>query len=371
MSQLDIQATREGFEQGSPEFDSVGPITFSPDGVLFVADNANAQIVAVDLADDQHEPATAQVDNLDERLAAFFGCAPEDVRVHDLAVHPLSQAVFLSVTRGAGDAGMPFVIRIAADAGLSEVAFEDVSYASTTIANAPSGEDEREEISVIQDRDPAGEDLEIPSINVKLRVTKDKLRTNTVTDLAFVDGELLVAGSSNEEFISTFRRIPFPFAGESRNSTLEIFHVSHGKYETHSPIRTFTPYGDGSSIVASYTCTPVVHFSVADLGDGAHAVGRTVAELGSLSSPLDIVSFTRADGEYVLVSNARYPLIKIDCRDIAAQEGLSNPKEPVGVPREELPQEGVSQMAVVDGQVLMLQRDDDGLHLRAYSSSSL
>jgi hypothetical protein len=63
--------------------------------------------------------------------------------------------------------------------------------------------------------------------------------------------------------------------------------------------------------------------------------------------------------------------LKIKCSDVDAQEALTEPKEPVGVPREELEQRGVSRMAVVDGRVLMLQRDDSGLHLHSYSSASL
>jgi hypothetical protein len=371
MSGLDTHVANEAFQQGSPELDSVGPITFSPDGVLFVADNASAQIVAVDLGLDEHEVEVASVENLDARLAAFLGCAPEDVNIHDLAVHPLSHAVFLPVTRGGGDAGVPLLIRLAADGSISEVELEDVEYATTTLGNAPAEDDGREEIRVIYDNDPAGEEIHIPQVPVTLRVSKESLRTNTVTDLAYVDGELLVAGASNEEFVSTFRRIPFPFRGESRSSTLEIYHVSHGKYETQSPIRTFTPYGDGLSIVASYTCTPIVHFPIAEFESGKHVRGRTVAELGNLSSPLDIVAFASEGDEYILVSNARRPLVKISCRDIEAQEGLTEPKEPVGVPREEVAQDGVSRMAVVNDQVLMLQRDDGGLHLRSYGTATL
>ena len=78
---------------------------------------------------------------------------------------------------------------------------------------------------------------------VKLRLTREKLRTATVTDMAWVDGLLLVAGASNEEFSSTIRRIPFPFSGDLLSNSLEIYHVSHGMYETASPIRTFVPYG--------------------------------------------------------------------------------------------------------------------------------
>src|SRR5687767_11965510 len=116
-------------------------------------------------------------------------------------------------------------------------------------------------------------------------------RTSTVTDMAYVDGALLVAGLSNEEFSSKLRRIPFPFRDEVTDNNLEIFHVSHGQWETAAPIRTFVPYEGGRSILASYTCTPVVHFPLTDLMPGTKTVGRTVAELGAMNQPLDMVSF--------------------------------------------------------------------------------
>ena len=362
---------RDGFEVGSPKLESVGPIAFSPDGVLFVADSVGARIVAVDLIGDDRRTAAAEVGNLDERLAVFLGCARGDVAIRDLAVHPLSQAVYLSVLRGAGEAAIPVVIRVGGDGALSEVELEAVGYARFSIEDAPAHDDERRDARVLPDDDAGGEALELPNRGVTLRIERAPLRTSTVTDLAFVDDELLVAGACNQEFISVLRRIPFPFRGEAQASTLEIFHVSHGKYETHSPIRTFAPYGDGSGILASYTCTPIVHFPLAALAGGTRAVGRTVAELGSMNTPLDIVSFTSEGDEHVLVSNSRHPLFKLDCRDIDAQDGLREPHEPVGVPRSELPHQGVSKMAVAGDRVLMLQRYDAGLCLRSYPGASL
>ena len=43
--------TDHGLTKGTPELDSVGPITFGPDSVLFIADNLGCRIVAVDVAD--------------------------------------------------------------------------------------------------------------------------------------------------------------------------------------------------------------------------------------------------------------------------------------------------------------------------------
>ena len=45
--------------------------------------------------------------------------------------------------------------------------------------------------------------------------------------------------------------MPAATAGNASTTSLEIFHVSHGKYETASPIRTFVPYGDGRAILAA------------------------------------------------------------------------------------------------------------------------
>ena len=40
-----------GMQRGSVELRSAGPITFGPDGVLYVADNASATIHAIDVGD--------------------------------------------------------------------------------------------------------------------------------------------------------------------------------------------------------------------------------------------------------------------------------------------------------------------------------
>jgi hypothetical protein len=215
-----------------------------------------------------------------------------------------------------------------------------------------------------------GEDMTLPNGRT-IRIAWDSLRTITVTDLHYMDGLLIVAGASNEEFSSTLRRIPFPFANKpAAANALEIFHVSHGKYETQSPIRHFVPSGAG--ILASYTCTPVVHFALGDLAAGGQVMGRTVAELGAGNSPLDMVAFER-DGEgYVLVSNSTHGLFKIAVRDVEAQQALTEPsREPLGVPRTHLPHAGVSRMAVVGDSVLMMQADGEGLHLRPYSCATI
>ena len=351
---------------------SIGAIAFGPEGVLFAADNASAAIFAFDVSAVTPEaaPAPERVDDLDARLGALLSCAPDDVHVGDMAVDPESGALFLSVMRGEGTDAVPVLITLAGDGGPADVPFDELPFAVVAIADAPGEDDGRREPRVVPPGEPAAETLEVRGVT--LRITRDPLRTTTVTDLAFVDGTLLVAGASNEEFASSLRRVPFPFDGSAKTAALEIFHVSHGKYETHSPIRTFIPYDQGASILASYTCTPVVQFSLDELTSGDRAHGRTVAELGAMNTPLDMVSYTRDGEEHLLVANSRHPLLRLACRDVDAQEGLTAPQEPVGAPREELPHAGVLRLASTGDRVLMLQRGDDGaLSLRSYDANAL
>jgi hypothetical protein len=287
-----------------------------------------------------------------------------------MAVHPVSGAAYLSVMRGYGAGAIPLLVRAAPDGSLTEVSLGDVPFAKTAVEDAPAADDTREVLRVAEGSEPA-EDFEVRGI--KLRIVRDPMRAVTVTDLAYVDGVLLVAGASNEEFTSCLRRVPFPFGAAPRSNSLEIFHVSHGRYETEAPIRTLVPYGGSTSVLASYTCTPVVHFSLAEVASGAQIKGRTVADLGAMNTPLDMVSYRQGREEFLLVANNRHPLFKLACSDIDDQAALTQPTEPVGVPRQALPLEGVTRMATTDDdQVVMLQRDAGGdLHLRTYAGAQL
>lgn len=360
-----------GLKVGMPGIKSVGPLTFGPDGILFVADNVGATIFAIDIGDRDtaSEPYTVDVDKIDTRLAAYLGCTREDVLIRGMAVHPSSQYVYLSVMRGSGDSAMPILIKVGTDGILSEVPLDRVSFSQTAIENPPTEDDERTQWRLVQGN-REGEIVERDG--VRRRIIRDKQWTLTVTDMAYQGNLLLVAGASNEEFSSTFRRIPFPFNGSTLSNSLEIFHVAHGRYETASPILTFVPYGD-ANVVAGYMCTPVVHFSLEDVKPGTQVKGSTVAELGPGNIPIDIVSYTRDGQEYLLLSTAGLPLMKIDCRDIDKQEPLTQPKEPVGVPRKMLQQNGVGYMANLNGSyVLMMEQDEEGnTDLRSYSIATL
>jgi len=114
-----------------------------------------------------------------------------------------------------------------------------------------------------------------------------------------------------------------------------------------------------------------VHIPLAELTAG-RIVGRTVAELGYGNQPLDMVSFVNGGREHLLVANSSHGLVKIDCSDIDTQPGLTEPHEPVGVPRttEQVP--GVIRLDNLGAEhVLALRVDGGHRHLVSLKVDSL
>jgi len=359
-----------GLQRGTVELKSIGPIAFGPPGILFVADSAGAKIYALDVgAGRAGKVKPVDIDQLDTRLAAFLGAKREDIFVRDMAVQP-GGGVFLSVMRGSGEAATPVLVKVAADGALLQVKLTNIAFAQTDVEKAPLPDDKRLGGRLTTDS-REGATFKLPN-GREIRVVREPLRSVTVTDMAYVDGTLLVAGASNEEFSSAFRRISFPFGGTEALNSLQIFHVSHGRYETASPITTFRPYGPKGSVLAAYTCTPLVQFAIDD-APGVQIKGKSVADLGSVSTPVDIVSYRQGGADYFLVSNTHHPLMKLARADIDRQDALTQKADLVGAARQSLPQQGVTWMDNLgDGHIVMLQRDEtSALSLKTYAVESL
>ncbi len=313
----------------SPTPQSVGALAFGPENILFVGDTQGGAVYAMDLADmEQGDGGAVQVADLDRKIASMLGIAAEDLVISDMAVHPTSQTVYLSVMRGRGDGATPVLMRVSGDGNIQVVPFEGMSYSTMELDNAPD----------------AGQ----------------RSRMSSITDLAFVDGEVFVAGLSNEEFASNVRRLSFPVTGAHLSTSLQIFHVSHGRNETNAPVMTFLAreIGNETHLLAAYTCTPLVQFSVENLSDGEHVIGKTIAELGAGNRPLDMISYTANGQEHILISNSRHPLIKINPGDIPGATSLVEPTRETGIGFETIQEPGVRQMDNLnENSVVILQQE--------------
>ena len=329
-----------GMSYGTPDLKSAGALTFGTDHTLFVGDSQGAAVFAIDVKDAAKDQGVdpIKLENIDRKIASLLGTTPDAVMINDLTVHPASQNVYLSVSRGRGNDAVPVILRVTKQGALEEVSLKNVAFAKASINNAPE-------------------------VGSKTSWGGDK-RQMTITDLAFVDGQLLVAGLSNAEFASTLRRLPFPFSQDAAVNTLEIYHTSHGKYETHSPIETFLPFkiNGQSSLIAGYGCAPLASFSMADLKEKKHLRGVTLAELGGGNRPVDMVAFQRDDKDRILIANSHRTLMSMSAEDINKAQPLTKPMPAAyvsdGVPFLSIAVVGVTQLDNLNSKfVVMIKRD--------------
>ncbi len=89
-----------------------------------------------------------------------------------------------------------------------------------------------------------------------------------------------LAGISNEEFASTLRRVRCPFTDEISETKIKIYHDAHAQWESRAPIRamTFAKVDGKDTLIAAYTCSPIVLIPVEDLKNGAQIEGHVIGD---------------------------------------------------------------------------------------------
>lgn len=334
---------------GKAELQSAGVLAFGPQGILFVADPKGAAIFALATGDkDAAAPlAAVNVAGIDEKIAAALGTKADQLLVNDFAIHPGSGRAYLSVSRGKGPDAIPVIVRVGADGKIDALDLERIAFSKAALPNPPA----------VQSGDAKG--------GGKGRRAPDRM--DAITDIAFVEGELLVAGLSNEEFASTLRSIPFPFKDVSKGASIEIYHGAHGALETHSPVRTFVPFRIGGQphLFAAYTCTPLVTFPLAELKPGAKVRGKTIAELGNRNRPLDMLAYKKGDKDYLLIANNSRGVMKVSTDGVAAASAINEPVRgggTQGVPYETVADwKGIEQLDSLDAErVVVVRRGEKG-----------
>src|SRR5437870_5497184 len=83
-------AAAPGVADSATTLQTIGPLTFGPNDVLFAADGQAATIYALTLgtAAAGGAPGTMSVPAFDQKIAALLGTTPNQIAVTDLAVHP-------------------------------------------------------------------------------------------------------------------------------------------------------------------------------------------------------------------------------------------------------------------------------------------
>jgi hypothetical protein len=333
-----------GMKEGAVTLKSAGPIAFGPEGVLLVADTKAAAIVAIDTGDLKSDKSAKplKVEGINTKVAALLGTSADQIIINDLAVNPVSRNVYMAVSRGRGPDASPVLVKVGQNGQPEVVSLEKVKHARAELPDAPV-------------------DGVVGPGN-----RRSNPRTESITDLAYLEDRVLVAGLSNEEFASTLRAIPYPFRTVANGTSVEIYHGAHGAFETRSPIRTFVPFkvGNEPHLLAAYTCTPLVQFPLKEITPGAKIRGKTIAELGNRNRPLDMIVYQKDGKDYLLMANSSRGVMKIDTAQIEHADKIeakvSEEKKGVGYQTIES-WKGIDQLDTFDqNHALVLRRGEEG-----------
>jgi hypothetical protein len=295
---------------GIVQLKSAGALAFGPDGILFVGDSLGGAVVAIDTGDRKAAASAAKINvqGIDEKIAALVGVTPDQILINDVKVNPISKNVYLSASRGRGPEAMPLILRVDAAGKITTLSLDDTKHSSVSLVDAPASN---------------------PS-------ARQNPRMQTITNMNYINGNVIVAGLSNEEWSSALRSIPFPFKEAAKGATLQIWHSSHGRFETQSPVRTFVPYTISGQpyILAAYTCTPLVKIPVSQLQPGAQVKGVEIADLGAGNQPLDMVPYKKGGHDYILIANTALGVMKLKADNLESYPAIDSPTvtDVAGVP---------------------------------------
>jgi hypothetical protein len=264
-----------------------------------VGDTKGDAVFAIATGDTKGRPSQARynIPGLDGQVAGLVGGGSKQVKINDLAVNPLSGNIYLSVTGPKG----PSIVKIAESGKLSQVSLEGLAFAKATLPNPP------------------------PDKVTERRGRKRNARDELITDLAYIDGRVLVSGRTASSAPSSVWALQFPFEKSDDGTNIEIYHGAHGRTENAAIVRTFVPFtiNGEPNLLAGFTCTPLVKFPVPSLKPGKKTTGTTVAELGNRNTPLDMVVYEKGGKDYLLLTNDRRGVMKVSTEDIERQEGIT------------------------------------------------
>jgi hypothetical protein len=327
-----------------PALQSIGTLAFGPNGVLYAADPQAATIYAIELGADgsRTTPGTRDISAIDQQIAAMLGTDTAQISIADLAVDPRSQNAYLSVMRGRGAEAKPALFRVDGAGKVTAVAMEALKFTSIALPNPA-------EANTTGRQNP---------------------RTQSVTDMAYQNGKLYVAGLSNEEFASKLWAVPYPFQSADRGTSVEIFHGNHGQLETRSPVYAFVPFAIGNEpyLIGGYLCTPLVKFPVASLAPGAKVRGTTIAELGAGNRPIDMIVYNKGGKQFLLMANTSRGVMKIPTGTFGTETPITAPvKGTAGVTYETIAaMQGITQLdRLNDTHATVLARTPAGLNLQS------
>jgi hypothetical protein len=173
------------------QIQSAGTLEFSPTGILFVGDNIGGAIYAFEMEKSEapKEPTPISVENIDARVAAILGVGQNAVVINDLAVHPISREVYLSVTRGFGLETQAAIVKVDGKGMLININLNELVSTKQALNNLPDGSQHFKLRGTMA-----------PPTRKEKAKSESPMRMLSIIDIVYHKGELFVAGISNSPY---------------------------------------------------------------------------------------------------------------------------------------------------------------------------
>ncbi|QDT12113.1 hypothetical protein [Planctomycetes bacterium K23_9] len=284
-----------GLDPGPVELQSVGPMIFGPSNVLFIGDPKAAKVYALNTEDSGKSSGEYDIADITSKVATALNV--DQAAIVDLAVNPETRNAYVGINAG----GKGHLARIAPDGTVTRLNLDKIGHA---IANLPNPPEDKV---------------------VKRGRRSSNPRDNCITDIAYNDGKVIVAGLSADEAPSAVREFEFPFREEAEGIQVEIYHAAHGRDESNAAIQAFVPFNIGGepNLLAGFTCTPLVKIPIAKIGSSEKVKGTTLAELGNRNRPLDMIVYSKDGEDFLLMANSARGVMKISTGDLERDSGLT------------------------------------------------
>lgn len=332
-------AAEWGMKTGDPGLKSAGPLAFGDHGILFIGDTKAAAVIAIDTGDKDGDPNEVDLhaQAIDNTIAQTVGA--DEVVINDFAVNPASGIGYVSISSGTDKS--PAIVKVLPNGTVERMPISNVDFSKVTLPNAP-------------------EDKMVG--NGRRRRNR---RDESITDLAFSEGKVLVSGVAGAKGEANVRELVFPFLEADKGVNVEIYHGAHGRYEDNAGLKTFVPFtiNGEAHLLAGFQCTPLVKFPIEAFKGSSKVRGTTVAELGNWNRPLDMIVYQQDGKDFVLLSNSARGVMKISTDNIERSDGITQKTgETAGQPYETIESlQGVEQMdRLNEAHVAVMARNDDG-----------
>src|SRR5262245_23497060 len=188
---------------------SISRLAAGPGNVLFVADWKTARVHAITLPQAAQKPSGTAFNILDLESLLSKQVGGARITVEDMVVRPGTAEVYVAVSYGA--AKNPALFVVTSDQKARRIDLKAAKSTSIALRDAPTTQYEFWK--------------ETPE------------RSFTVTDMKWREGELFIAGLSNQEFASTLRRGRDPFDSEQSITSVENHQQGQHQIEKHGPDR--------------------------------------------------------------------------------------------------------------------------------------